>query len=336
MEQSSLEANSESFEASHLAIPPAWSAGVAPMKELSQRLLGSLKSPREKIKKIKDYFATGKFKGTLDFQIPKNPSQSPAQRALTQLKYFLFESHQGHCQLFSSSAAILLRLSGVPTRLVAGFRAVRPISQSTITVRQGDAHAWIETWDSERGWQPMDPTPLEPYSGHLIADALASVKEFFSTSWYRYVVSYTGQTFELNKDKLDSAKNQFREVASSTQSIQNFIKNHLGTFFGVVAFFLVAFAFYTWAKKKFYLQIEHSVRYESPNLHVSLLRRRKRIEAWKKRQARKKSVDEIPAPLLEEWQHIDDHLRFGKDLPASSEWTSRMQKMDSFLDKIGA
>jgi transglutaminase-like putative cysteine protease len=77
---------------------------------------------------------------------------------------FVFEKKQGWCQYFATTAAVLLRLQGVPTRYVSGFQ-LRPqlLRGGHYVVRQADAHAWIEAWLPGRGWVEADPTPAAGY-----------------------------------------------------------------------------------------------------------------------------------------------------------------------------
>ncbi|WP_284199643.1 transglutaminase-like domain-containing protein [Alicyclobacillus sacchari] len=74
---------------------------------------------------------------------------------------FLFQTHRGYCDNFSSALAVMLRTLGVPTRWVTGF-AVSSANQTgadTYLVTDADAHAWVEVYFPEYGWIPFDPTP---------------------------------------------------------------------------------------------------------------------------------------------------------------------------------
>ncbi|MFC5746792.1 transglutaminase-like domain-containing protein [Actinomadura rugatobispora] len=71
---------------------------------------------------------------------------------------FLTASRTGYCQHFAGAAALLLRLAGVPTRVVAGFATGRS-EDGIYKVRDTDAHAWIEVYFEGVGWVPFDPTP---------------------------------------------------------------------------------------------------------------------------------------------------------------------------------
>ena len=76
------------------------------------------------------------------------------------LDAFLFEEKVGYCQQYSGAMALLLRMSGIPARVAAGFS---PGSFNRDTreyrVRDLDAHSWVEVYFSGIGWVPFDPTP---------------------------------------------------------------------------------------------------------------------------------------------------------------------------------
>jgi transglutaminase-like putative cysteine protease len=77
---------------------------------------------------------------------------------------FLFEKKKGYCEYFASTAAVLLRLQGIPTRYVRGF-TVREANRigGHYAVREADAHAWVEVFLPRRGWVEADPTPAAEY-----------------------------------------------------------------------------------------------------------------------------------------------------------------------------
>jgi hypothetical protein len=73
---------------------------------------------------------------------------------------FMYEDERGYCQQFSGAMALMLRMSGIPARVAAGFS---PGSYNKDTreyrVRDLDAHSWVEVWFTGIGWVPFDPTP---------------------------------------------------------------------------------------------------------------------------------------------------------------------------------
>jgi protein-glutamine gamma-glutamyltransferase len=76
------------------------------------------------------------------------------------LESFLFEDRQGYCQQFSGAMALMLRMVGIPARVVAGFSpgTLNPKS-GEFRVRDLDAHSWVEVYFSGIGWVTFDPTP---------------------------------------------------------------------------------------------------------------------------------------------------------------------------------
>ena len=83
----------------------------------------------------------------------------PLLRQRDRIDEFLFISKQGYCEHFSSSFAFLMRAANVPARIVTGYQGglLNP-SGNYYIVRQADAHAWVEVWLAEQGWQRVDPT----------------------------------------------------------------------------------------------------------------------------------------------------------------------------------
>ncbi len=73
-------------------------------------------------------------------------------------EHFVRTGPAGFCVHFASALALMGRELGIPTRLVTGFLARDPDAQGVITVRERDAHAWVEAW-VEGGWVRFDPTP---------------------------------------------------------------------------------------------------------------------------------------------------------------------------------
>lgn len=72
---------------------------------------------------------------------------------------FLFQTRTGYCEHFASSFAVMMRMAGIPARIVTGYQGgyVNTIGDYLV-VRQSDAHAWTEVWLDDRGWVRIDPT----------------------------------------------------------------------------------------------------------------------------------------------------------------------------------
>lgn len=70
---------------------------------------------------------------------------------------FLFEARAGYCSHYASATAVMARMAGIPARLVAGFLGGERHPDGHFTVRDYDAHAWVEVWQ-DGAWQRLDPT----------------------------------------------------------------------------------------------------------------------------------------------------------------------------------
>jgi transglutaminase-like putative cysteine protease len=86
-------------------------------------------------------------------------NENPRPDALP-LVSFLFSTRQGYCQQFAGAMALLLRMGGVPARVVGGFTTgAYDRTAGQYRVSDLDAHAWVEAWFSGYGWVRFDPTP---------------------------------------------------------------------------------------------------------------------------------------------------------------------------------
>jgi protein-glutamine gamma-glutamyltransferase len=80
--------------------------------------------------------------------------------ALDPLKSFLFDSRSGHCEYFATAQAVMMRVAGIPSRVVNGFRRGEYNNwNGHFVVRQSDAHSWVEGYFEGVGWVEFDPTP---------------------------------------------------------------------------------------------------------------------------------------------------------------------------------
>jgi hypothetical protein len=66
--------------------------------------------------------------------------------------------------------ALLLRMAGIPARVVTGFSpgGYSKNKQAWI-VRDTDAHSWVEAWFDDWGWVTFDPTPADTPARSQIA-----------------------------------------------------------------------------------------------------------------------------------------------------------------------
>lgn len=84
-------------------------------------------------------------------------------RNAKQLDTFWFKTREGYCEYYASTVAFILRVAGIPARVIVGYQGGQwnPIGQYLV-VKQSDAHAWVEYWHEDKGWIRLDPTTWIP------------------------------------------------------------------------------------------------------------------------------------------------------------------------------
>jgi len=98
------------------------------------------------------------------------------------LDTFLFEDKKGFCEQIATAEVMLLRLAGVPARLVSGYvPGQHSFFSGMYEVRGRDAHTWTEIYFPGVGWVESDPTYVVPR-----ADSFSQVKEALQWAKARY------------------------------------------------------------------------------------------------------------------------------------------------------
>jgi len=110
------------------------------------------------------------------------------------LDEFLFVRKEGHCEYFASAMAVLLRLNGIPSRIINGFSGTEwnDLGQYMI-VRQTHAHSWVEAYIPGQGWLVYDPTPPDPGAVSHSSNMLSRRFDLMRLYWQRYVIRYSMQ-----------------------------------------------------------------------------------------------------------------------------------------------
>lgn len=120
------------------------------LKTISEKLFKDSLAPAIKLRSLRHFFSND-FSYTLSLQ---NKGKHK-----TVLSNFLLANRTGHCELFASATALLLRSAGIPSRYVTGFvvEEFSPIEKRYI-VRARHAHAWSEAYIDNK-WIVVDTTP---------------------------------------------------------------------------------------------------------------------------------------------------------------------------------
>jgi transglutaminase-like putative cysteine protease len=129
-----------------LQVPPNVSPAVS---DLVQSWLAPDAKPRAIVNAALHFFRTEGFRYSL----------SPGEYQKHDLDTFLFRRRIGFCEHYAASFATLMRLAGIPARVVVGYLGGEYNDLGRFfVVRQQDTHAWCEVWFDGTGWIRVDPT----------------------------------------------------------------------------------------------------------------------------------------------------------------------------------
>jgi transglutaminase-like putative cysteine protease len=128
-----------------LEVPQSISPAV---RELAQSWTTQNSNPRAIVSSALQFFQSG-FRYSL----------TPGEYGKNGLEQFLFHRRVGFCEHYAASFAALMRLAGIPARVVVGYLGGEYNDLGHfVLVRQADAHAWCEVWLPGSGWTRVDPT----------------------------------------------------------------------------------------------------------------------------------------------------------------------------------
>ncbi len=111
--------------------------------------------------------------------------------------FFVRTLREGHCEMFASAMALMLRSQGIPTRIVSGYRGGETDEAgASYIIRASMAHLWVEVWFPTYGWIVFDPSPR---SAEIELTPLSKLAKAYSQSvlkmkmlWMREVEGFTG------------------------------------------------------------------------------------------------------------------------------------------------
>jgi transglutaminase-like putative cysteine protease len=125
-------------------------ASISPaVRELAQSWTSQNPDPRAIVNNALQFFRTQGFHYSL----------LPGEYRKDDLEQFLFHRRVGFCEHYAASFATLMRLAGIPARVVVGYLGGEYNDLGGFfLVRQADTHAWCEVWFPGNGWRRVDPT----------------------------------------------------------------------------------------------------------------------------------------------------------------------------------
>jgi transglutaminase-like putative cysteine protease len=138
------------IQAEYLQLPERLPPRV---RNLAARLVEGQDTVYERVIKVQEYVRQS---------VPYDLESGPPESDQDVVDYFLFEANSGFCTYYASAMAVLLRIEGIPARLVTGYApGVFMPEQGNFEVTGDLAHAWVEVYFPGYGWIPFEPTPSQ-------------------------------------------------------------------------------------------------------------------------------------------------------------------------------
>ena len=120
------------------------------VRDLAETIVANAPTPYDKATAVEAYLKTLPY----DLSIPAPAFDSDG------VDHHLFVVKRGYSDYFGSSLAVLLRVVGVPARMVAGYaEGEREAQVGGFVVRDRDSHGWAEAYFPGYGWIEFEPTP---------------------------------------------------------------------------------------------------------------------------------------------------------------------------------
>lgn len=125
---------------------------------------------------------------------------------------FLFQTRKGYCEHYASAFTVMMRLAGIPARVVTGYQGgeMNPLSDYMI-IRQSDAHAWSEIWLNQQGWLRIDPTSVIP-AGRIESSIDLNRRQLQENRENQLIeLTWLGQPFRQARYAWDAVNNRWNQ-----------------------------------------------------------------------------------------------------------------------------
>jgi len=239
---------------------------------------------------------------------------------------FLFDKKKGYCVYFASSFVLMARMSGIPARVVTGYRAdIANSVENYIVVKERDAHAWAELLIDNR-WVRFETTSFASTIEDTTATTQQNIKKeqggiFGQLNLYLMYIKYQVESWIVEYS-------HFRQMQLLNEIKQNpsFLYKAIALF---VALLLLSYTIFRYFHRPIcrdrllsaispllkILQKQGYMRQDSETMHQFF----QRI-----------SLQHIDAKSLEEIDRLYEKIRYGGDDSEES-----LGKLKIIVDKFG-
>lgn len=205
--------------AHYTAIPQNWRSAKA-INNILEELIGSTRDEIKIAQTILSWLRSPPFEYAL----------SGLPLSETALEDFILKTKRGNCEYFASALAVMLRMAGIPARLVGGYYgAYRHPLASYYLVFQHNAHVWVEAFFTEKTNDATNPKMNNTVKGRWIRlDPTPAPQSFINRPnmdfWFKMrlmldMVQYYWNMFIVQYDMKEQAK-MIRRIARGASDIR--------------------------------------------------------------------------------------------------------------------
>ncbi|MGC8838058.1 MAG: DUF4129 domain-containing transglutaminase family protein [Anaerolineae bacterium] len=132
-----------------LQLPPM----PAEVERLVREVTSGLETPYDRARALEGFLRGMEY--SLDV-LPPPPGRDV-------VAYLVLDLKRGYCDYFATAMAVMARMAGIPSRLVAGYAGgVYRDDCACFWVSEAHAHSWAELYFPGVGWVPFEATPAFP------------------------------------------------------------------------------------------------------------------------------------------------------------------------------
>lgn len=194
-------------------------------KALARQVTAGASTNYDKVVALRDFLSGNRYRYSLDLPpLPRNFA----------IDAFINSVRVGHCELYATALALMVRSVGIPARVVSGFKGGEyDESDGSYIVRKSMAHLWVEVLFPEYGWVKFDPSPAADDLGSRgifarmqMAASLYALKA--RMLWFRDVVGYQGSrsfSFDQLRMRLFNTIGDVQARAGDVLASENLARN---------------------------------------------------------------------------------------------------------------
>ena len=178
--------------------------------DLARKVTEQAHTPAEKVAAVERHLREG-----YGYSLDVGPAMP-----VSPVEEFLFTRKTGYCEHYATAMVVMLRALDIPARLVTGFLASEWNDfGSYYTIRQRDAHAWVEVYFPRSGWVTFDPTPaVAAAAPNQVWLTAARVIDSLQLKWDRFVIQYSFRDQMAVAQGVRERSDRVREQAWGTVS----------------------------------------------------------------------------------------------------------------------